>query len=297
MFLTLDILERYGACESGKKWFARNFPKGAELIDVITHKTATPEILHWGYNHLTTNEAEREAYWKKLEVVTLDRDSIYNSDHVSDCTYVSRSSKVKLSNFIFNSIDIYDSNNVSSSRNVEHGHQVLSSEFVYYGEQIMHSKNVNECTNIINSDYVVRSTSVMNSAVVTDSHYIHGLAAGQTRQIKNSAFIFNCQNIKNCMFCTGIHDVDYQLFNQPIDPDQFDLIMKQMKKVMDDWRAEYVKGEWPEGTIPLDFPAIQRNTINQFANLPEAFWRWVKTLPGYDPNILYAIIFQADLIQ
>lgn len=297
MFLTLDTLERYNACENGKKWFARYFPNGGELMDVITHKYVTPEVLHWGYTHLTTTEEEREIYWQKLKVDVQDRWTIYESDNITNSSYVTRSSRVKDSEYIFGCKDVVESKNISSSKNIERSKQVFSAEFVYDSEQVMHSKNVNQSVNIINSDYVIRSSSVLNSAVVTNSHYVHSLVAGRTKQIKDSAFIADCSNLKNCLFCTGIHDSEYMLFNQPIDPDQFDMIKKQLQSIMAGWKADFTKGEWPEETVPLDFPHLQRNVIKQFANLPEAFWRWVKTLPGYNPSVLYAITFQADLIQ
>jgi hypothetical protein len=63
------------------------------------------------------------------------------------------------------------------------------------------------------------------------------------------------------------------------------------------WDAELVKdNEWPECTIPLDMPTIQRNVLKQYEALPESFWRWVKTLPGYDPGILYHLTYNRDLL-
>lgn len=296
MFLTLETLEQYRACESGKKWFARHFPEGGELIDVISHKYVTPEILHWGYTHLTTTEEEREIYWQKLNIDVAERWTIYESDHIVDSSYVTRSSKVRSSSYIFSCKDVVDSNNISGSKNIERSRQVFNGEFVYDSEKVYLSKNINQSLNVINSDYVVRSSSILNCAVITNSHYVHSLIVGRTKQIKDSAFITDCYNLKSCLFCTNIHDSEYMLFNQPIDPDQFDMIMKQMQNIMSGWQADFVKEEWPEETIPLDSPQLQRNVIRQFENLPEVFWRWVKTLPGYDPGILYAITFQTNLI-
>ena len=297
MFLTLEILEQYGACENGKKWFARYFPDGGELIDVITHKYVTPEVLHWGYTHLATTVAEQEAYWNKLEVNAPHRWSIYESDKITNSTYVSRCSRVKDSTYVFSSKDIIESHNISSCANVERSNQIFGSEFVYDSAEVCQSNNINQSVNIVNSDYVVRSSSIMNSAVVTNSHYVYGLVTGHTRQIKGSAFITDCRNLKNCLFCAYIENGEYLLFNKPIDPDQFDMIMNQMKSLLAEWRPEFIKGEWPKETVPLDAPQIQRNIIKQFAGLPEQFWRWVKTLPEYNPSILYSITFQAKMIS
>ena len=296
MFLTLEILEQYEACDEGKEWFAKFFPNGGELIDIINHKFVTPEILHWGYAHLITNDEEQDAYRKKLHINVEKPWSVYESDNITNSIYVSRSSRVTDSAFVFSSQDIIQSNNISFCSNVEHSNQIFGSEFVYDSIEVCHSNNVNQSVNIINSDYVIRSSSIMNSAVVTNSHYVHSLVTGHTRQIKDSAFIADCDNLKNCLFCCLVDNNEYLLFNKPIDPDQFDMIMKQMKSLLGGWRPEFVKGEWPKETIPLDSPQIQRNVIKQFAGLPEQFWRWVKTLPEYDPSILYYITLQPQII-
>jgi hypothetical protein len=82
----------------------------------------------------------------------------------------------------------------------------------------------------------------------------------------------------------------------PIEADEFEMIMGQMKSILAGWQMTLVKDEWPEHTIPLDTPNIQRVTTIQFSNLPESFWRWVKTLPNYDPAILYMITFNKNLL-
>lgn len=297
MFLTLDTLERHGACDSGKKWFARYFPNGGELIDVLRHPRVSPEILHWGYNHLTTSLEEQEIYWKQLNISTPARWSIYESDNITNGSYITRSSRVTASDYVFSCKDIVDSNSVSASSFVERSRQIFDSEFVYDSQKVYMSKNVNQSMNIVNSDYCVRSSSIMNAAVVTRSHYVHSLRVGVTKQVTDSAFIIDCTNIKHCLFCANLDNKEYMIFNQPVEPEQFDMIMTQMKNLLAGWQAEYVKDEWPEEMIPLGAPQLQRNIAKQFAHLPEPFWRWVRTLPNYNSSILYSITFQGNLIK
>ena len=297
MFLTLEILEKYDACESGKKWFEHYFPDGGELIDIINHKFVTPDILHWGYTNLTTTSEEQEAYWRKLNVDCERRWSIYESDNITNGSFVSRSSRVKLGAYVFGSKDVTDSTNVLSSSNVERSSKIFNSEFVYDSHKVSHGKNITESVNVVNSDYVVRSSSVMNAAVVTNSHFVNSLTTGTTKQIKNSMFIADCENMKNCLFCANTKNGEYLLFNQSIDTDQFDMITKQLTSILGGWQAELVCDHaWPGETIPLDSPQIQRNVLRQYKNLPETFWRWVKTLPYYNPSILYALTFQPHML-
>lgn len=296
MFLTLETLERYNACEKGKEWFTHFFPNGGELMDVIQHRFVHPETLHWGFANLITTQEEREAYYKKLAINVDNYFTVYECDHIEGGEYITRSSHIKNSNYIFSCKEVVDSNNVSSSDSVERSNQIFNSEFVYDSEKVYQSKNITQSLNVINSDYVVRSSSIMNATNINNSHYVHGLTIGRTKQVKDSMFITECVNVKKCLFCSEIKDREYMLFNKPVDPDEFELISNQLKNILAGWQAEFVKGEWPEGTIPLDSPQIQRNIMRQFAQLPEKFWRWVKTLPNYDSMVLYAVTFQANLI-
>ena len=297
MFLTLEILERYNACKVGKDWFTHFFPNGGELMDVINHRFVDPEILHWGFTNLTTTAAEKEAYYAKLKIDCVDCSTIYHCNDITNSKWVTRSSNVSLSEYIFGSQDVDACDNVLSSNNVQDSHQVFNSEFVYNSQAILGSKNINDSSNIVNSDYVVRSHSVYNSANVTGSAFVTGFAFGRSKHIKNSRFVEECSNIKNCLFCRGISDAEYMMFNKPVDPEDYDMIIKQLDRLLKDWEMELVKDRvWPSQTIPLDTPVIQRNVIKQYSGLPESFWRWVKTLPNYDPMVLYSITYNKNLL-
>lgn len=297
MFLTSEILKRYEACESGIKWFDRHFPSGAELIDVINHTTATPEILHWGFIHLTTSAEEKEAYWQKLNIQCEKKYSVYRSNDVSNSEWISRSSKVKESSYVFSSNDVAFSHNVLSSNLVDHSFKIYNSSFVYSSQRVVQSQNVTNSRNIIHSDYVINSHSVRNAAAVANSAFVDGWLPGDTKQIKNSRFIMSCTNLKNCLFCHKAENGEYLLFNTPIDKEDYEVIVQQLDNLLDGYEAEMVKGnEWPGDTIPIDEPRIQHDISKQYEKLPSTFWRWVKTLPNYDPAVLYAITYNKELI-
>jgi hypothetical protein len=297
MFLTLETLEQYKACENGKKWFARHFPEGGELIDVISHKYATPEILHWGYTHLPTTAEEQRIYWEKLQIDCEETATIYECDHIKDCKWVTRSSHVEDSEFVFSSKNVTHSEDISLSEDVSDSQKIFGSEFVYSSKRVAHSKNVTDSYNIVNSDYVVNSHSIMNASAVTNSAFVDAWLVGGSRQLKDCRFIMDCTNLKHSLFCHKISDGEYMVFNKQVDAADYELIVKQLDKILANYEAELVvEGEWPYHTIPLDSPKIQRNIIKQYGNLPSTFWRWVKTLPGYDPSVLYAITYSKELI-
>jgi hypothetical protein len=204
---------------------------------------------------------------------------------------------VEDSEFVFSSKNVTNSEDISLSEDVSDSQRIFGSEFVYSSKRIAHSKNVTDSCNIVNSDYVVNSHSIMNASAVTNSAFVDAWLVGGSRQLKDCRFIMDCTNLKHSLFCHKISDGEYMVFNKQVDAADYELIVKQLDKILANYEAELVvEGEWPHHTIPLDAPKIQRNIIKQYGNLPSTFWRWVKTLPGYDPSVLYAITYNKELI-
>ena len=297
MFLTLEILDKYDIDEMTRDWFANAFPNGANLIEAIQHKTVMPEILHSLFTHLTTTPQEKEVYYNKLKIDCADRETIYHCDDITNSRWVTRSSHVINSDYVFNSNDVDTCDNVLSSNNIQDSHSIFHSEFVYNSQDVIDSANINDSHNIVNCNYVVNSHSIINSSNVTGSAYVGGFVVGRNKHIKNSRFIEECEDIKHCLFCNKIAGAEYMIFNKQADADDYTMIVKQLDRLLKDWEMELVKDSiWPSQTIPLDSPIIQRNVIKQYASLPESFWRWVKTLPNYDPMVLYSITYNEDLL-
>ena len=216
----------------------------------------------------------------------------YESTNVTKSQWVSQSNNIDNSIYIFQSDDVMHSANILNSKNIETSRRVYGSEFVYGSYQVCNSKNVTDSRNIIASNYIVNSHSIINSSSVGSSAFVSSLTPDKNKRIKNSQFIFDCQNINNCLFCQGLTDAENMIFNQAADPSDFAIITKQMASVLKDWEMELaVDNNWPEKTIPITPPIIQRNIIKQYANLPDTFWRWVKTLPYYDPQVIYSITY------
>lgn len=222
--------------------------------------------------------------------------TVFGSTEVINSDYVLRSNIVENSNYIFDCEDITNSNNVSYSRVVQSSSQVFDSEFIYQSRRVSNSCNVTESDNIIQSNFVVLSRDIMNATNVIESMFVTDLSPSYTKNITFCAFINHCQSLKNCLFCYDVHDKEYLLFNKPISAREFDMIKMQMTNLLNKYGLVFVK-KWPIEQIPLDSPRIDRNIERQFAKLPEVFWRWVKTLPGYDPMILYNITMQGNLLN
>lgn len=226
----------------------------------------------------------------------MEENTVFDSTEVINSEYVLRSNIVENSCYIFDCEDITNSNNVSYSRVVQSSEQVFDSEFIYQSRRVSNSYNVTESDNIVQSNFVVSSRDIMNAANVIDSMFVTDLSPSYTKNITSCAFINHCQSLKNCLFCYGVHNKEYLLFNKPISARELDMVKTQMTNLLNNCGLVFVK-KWSIGQIPLDSPRIDRNIEWQFVKLPEVFWRWVKTLPGYDPMILYNITMQGNLLN
>ena len=296
MYLTREILDKHNACGQGVTWFNENYPNGAELIELINNPKTRTHLLHWGFSHLNTSEEEKQAYYNRLKIIDCNTDTIYKCHNITHSDYVVDSYNIEDSSYIFSSSRVEESNNVSNSKIVVQSGCVYNSSFVTNSNRVLGSINVTDSWNVVNSEYVVGSKSVINGNMITDSYFVGGLAQGRCMDVTDSAFIFECKNIKNCLFCTNIEDKEYQLFNKPISERHYKIVMKQLLDLLENEDA-ILALEWPCCQIPLDTPRVNRNLAKQYEHLPEEFWEWVESLPNYDPWILYSITFQNRLIK
>lgn len=296
MFVTLDkILSEGKPCKEGLSWFKRWFPEGGEMCDIINHKYVNLEFLHWGYTHLASTEEEKDLYWKKVGVDDESKRTCYLCDDITKSHYISRSSHIEDSDYVFSSISVFDSELVSSSKNVENSGEIYNSEFVEDCRRISNCRNTVRSNTVVASSFVIDSKSVVNSSVVTNSMCVGGLFFGSSKKIDDCAFIDNCENIQHCLFCSGQKDAKYLLFNQPVEPMQFEMIKKQLERILGNWNMRLVE-EWPEMHLHPESPKQMHNVSAQYCELPETFWRWVVTLPNYNPEVLYAITMQDKLL-
>ena len=136
---------------------------------------------------------------------------------------------------------------------------------------VSNSKNINFSTNVFDSMDIINCNSVTNSY-----------------------FCKNCSNISNCLFCFGLEDAEYCVFNIPIDKKRFEVIKEQYQKYQTELLS-FVE-TWPENM----FSNHTINTIVKFDiwyyPIPQKFWKWVRTLPGFDPMLIYNITMLPEIL-
>ena len=288
MYLTYDKLENFGAREELLSFFKKNYPNGANLIDIISNKDLPNQDLYWLQSGYTFSSEMNEIVRRKLNITNSKYSSIYRSSDIDNSLYIIDSEKVKDSEYIFQSSKIMKCNNVEDSKQVSLSSCVCNSYFVDNSERVLGSNNVTNSNDVYYSNFVLDSKSIVNSHTVSNSSYVSAFAKNGSKNITDSYFIMNCSNLKNCLFCEGIKDKEYYLFNKPFPEKLYGLLVKQMKEVLGDYTMN-LSSNWIKGTIPFNTPTINTDFRTRYNNLPKEFWDWVITLPNYDQKVLYNI--------
>lgn len=287
MFLTANLLRTYDACEQGIKYMERFYPYGAEMIDIIRDIHISKEFLHWGRENLSHNEEELAAYCEACHIV--NSDGFWYSCNVLHSSIVIRSNNVTQSGRVFYSADVDNSFDIVNSDTILTSKQVFESSMVTEGLLIAH------CHNVIQSENICFSTMVFDSINVYDSKNIFNSSEIiKCEDVTDSYFCQECKNIKHCMFCVGLEDAEYYLFNKPVDKNRFELFLQQYKRFMQDHLA--FAPSWPKNMIADCAVSITPKFDEWYKPISEKFWKWAETLPGFDPMLLYNITMNSQFL-
>lgn len=287
MFITADILRKYGACGQGIRYIERFYPNGAEMIDIIRDRHINKEFLHWGREHLVITSEELAAYHAVCNIV--NSEGFWYSEKVYDSKYVIKSKNVKQSQGIFNSADISNSTDIVDSDDIEKSQQVFHSSMVEKSNQICRSKNVSSSHNICNSTMIAWSANVIDSNNVFDSSEII-----KSKGVIDSFFCQNCNNIEHCLFCENLDNAEYCIFNKPVGKSIFELISKQYKKYMN-ITLDFIR-DWPKELVANVYVSPTRKFDDWYSSIPQKTWDWVRTLPNFDSMLLYNITMLPEIL-
>ena len=215
---------------------------------------------------------------------------IYNSSDVIDSNVVVNSQKISGSRHVFDSSDVIGSIEVVGGNIVKESSQVFASSIVEKSHKILSSSNIIESMNVVDSMTIINCYNVMKSSQCYDSSEII-----KSNGLDNCHFCLDCADSTNLMCCNDIGNADYQIFNKPVTKRQFDLFMRQYNDFMAISFA-FVP-YWPNQSAIVEEPVITSNFKLWYELIPDGVWKWVRTLPGYDPSILYTITMNETFLK
>ena len=285
MFITIDILQKRGACQEYIDFFQKHYPDGVEMLYMIEHGHMPYHALHWGYKWLDPNEEEIAAYWKRVAVI--DSEGINESDHVTNSKIVSHSSTITDSEEIYRSKNVNASNYITYSEDVENSQDVGNSSFIWDSRQVLNSSNITNSEEVFESTYIVNSDGIFRS-----SNIVEGIGIWNSHNLTDCGYCADCKDLKNSLFCQGVEEGEYILFNKPIDKVRFETIYKQFKKF-----APHVQLTEPWKRVQGQTPRVNYNYKKHHTGISIGFWRWVRTLPNFDPMVMYSITFDPQFLH
>lgn len=215
----------------------------------------------------------------------------YNCQNIQDSQYIVHSSDVDFSSFVHDSTSISHSTDVYKSDDVTNSLRIFESEFVYSSEKVFGANNIEDSHNIVISKGIYNSCNIYSCSNI--------MASGELRFCENitaSNFCVDSKDLKNCLFCYELEGKEYHIFNQPIDKARFEAILKQYQRIMGGLELDYMREPWPESMLTPSLPSPFAYFNKHYLQLPDKFWKWVQTVPGYDADLLYKMTLNFDLI-
>lgn len=291
MFLTIELLKEYKACPEGIGWFARHFPDGAELIDVINTRHIPITFLDWGILHLPTTEIEKQRYYELVGIST-DSDKVFASHNINHSHYVTNSDNIENSSYIFFSQDITDSASIAHSNRIKESAYIQHSNAIFTSDNIVYSNNIKDSTNVSYSSYIINSRDIYKSTLLTNSGFCF-----LNSNLQDSAFCTRVSNSDHCLFCYNLKDAHYCIFNKPINQTTWDFIFSEYQEVFENEHL-YLFEPWNKEDANAAV-VINNHYQKMFASIfsKTKYINWVKNLPYYDSLAAYEITFQPTFLQ
>ena len=310
MIFSIDKLAGVNDYRGYKKLIERtNFPKEPmELIDAMgwvqSHSSNEEKVLFselfsdWRtYVGMTPLEVEKfeEVFEITDSHIILSSFCIDSSSRVRDSENVSNSKYIAFSKDIKNSERVYASSNVENSQYISVSFNVLGSTEVKDSSKIRYSQNV------FNSSEILNCYGVYSCKEVEDSLGIFNVSTG-----KEIYFSTDLENCSYCLFCSGIKDKKFCLFNQEIDSKDW-FVIKEL--LLNEWSEEnknlykVISFEDDDkswyGFKTFNYSATLSYVAQRdfFQSLSSKFLKYIRSIPYYNEWLLYQITMNPKILE
>lgn len=282
-----EDIERWGSCPEGVEFAKQYAPNGFTIPEFLALKEAPSDYIHWVFERIISTEEELALYTAKMNIVNSKH--YYYAENIENCEFIVKSKNIKNCTRVFSSKQIENSTEIAESEDVENSSIIFNSTFINNGTKIDHSSNIANASNVYRSFGVVNSKNIFESTDVFGSYDLI-----RCNSATNCYFCVDCSSIANCMFCSNITDAEYHIFNKPVTKERYEFFVAQYQKYwngelafIEEWPSDLTKSFWIRPT--LDFS-------KWYAPIPEKFWKWTKTLPGYDSFVLYEMTMLPEIL-
>lgn len=310
MIFSIDKLSRVNDYRGYKKLIERtNFPKEPmELIDAMgwvqsrssnEEKVLFSELFSDWRTYVGMTPLEVEKFEEVFEIT--DSHIILSSFCIDSSSRIQDSENVSNSKYIAFSKDIKNSERVYASSNVENSHYISVSFNVLGSTEVKDSSKIQYSQNVFNSSEVLDCYAVYSCKEVEDSLGIFNVSTG-----KEIYFSTDLENCSYCLFCSGLKDKKFYLFNQEIGSKDWFIIKelllnkwseedKNLYKVIsfeDDDKKWY-------GFKTFNYSATLSYVAQRdfFQSLSSKFLEYIRSMPYYNDWLLYQITMNPKILE
>lgn len=285
MQITTKLLNELNAPSIFIQYIDRYYSEGGDPIDIansLLNKNSNItgyNFIYWILDHVILDDGTAAELIQLLNCI--DSKNYYKSHDIKDCVNVVDSYNIINSKHIFYSNEVNNSRMVVNSSFIDKGHEIYSSNFINDSNRVINSNNCNGSSNIVNSTFCINSSSLMNCENCTDT-----IALYRSTNCTDAYFSSLCNHLTRSIFCYGISG-DLLCFNEPITEIQLKIIKEQYLKLFNPLQYST---NWPSvDNLIGDIPSYTNNFKKYYTKQTDAFWKWIKTLPNYNNEILYKI--------
>ena len=310
MIFSIDKLAGANDYRGYKKLIERtNFPKEPmELIDAMgwvqSHSSNEEKVLFselfsdWR-TYVGMEPLEVEKFEEAFEIT--DSHIILSSFCIDSSSRVQDSENVSNSKYIAFSKDIKNSERVYASSNVENSQYISASFNVLGSTEVKDSSKIQDSQNVFNSNEISNCYAVYSCKEVGDSLGIFNVSTG-----KEIYFSTELENCSYCLFCSGLKDKKFYLFNQEIGSKDWFIIKelllnkwleedKNLYKVIsfEDDDKKWYGFKTSNYSATLSYVA-QRDF---FQSLSSKFFKYIRSIPYYNEWLLYQITMNSRILE
>lgn len=215
----------------------------------------------------------------------------YNCQNIQDSQYIVNSNDVDSSSFVHESADISHCSDVYRCDDATNSSLIFDSQFIYDSEKIFGVTNAVKSCNVLNSARVYNSVNIYSCSDINDCSELR-----HCNKMEKSFFCADSKNLKNCIFCSNLEDKEYYIFNKPISKEMFEIILAQYMRQTKDMELDYLREPWPENMLIPSLPNPFAYHNKHYLQINDKFWRWARSVPGYDADLLYNITLNFDAL-
>lgn len=310
MIFSIDKLAGVNDYRGYKKLIERtNFPKEPmELIDAMgwiqSHSSNEEKVLFselfsdWRtYVGMTPLEVEK---FEEVFEIT-DSHIILSSFCIDSSSRVRDSENVSNSKYIAFSKDIKNSERIYASSNVENGQYISASFNVLGSAEVKNSSKIQDSQNVFNSNEISNCYAVYSCKEVEDSLGIFNVSTG-----KEVYFSTDLENCSYCLFCSGLKDKKFYLFNQEIGSKDWFIIKELLLNKWSDEDKNLYKvisfedddKKW-YGFKTFNYSATLSYVAQRdfFQSLSSKFLKYIRSMPYYNDWLLYKITMNPKILE